>query len=424
MVWGWHRRRIFVFTLLLLGMMCCCAAALAQEKVIKIGALFPLTGPAALSGQNCLAAVKMAAELINEAHDIADFPLARQKGLLGGYRIEIVPADHRGRADFAKLEAERLFKQEGVFAIVGSYHSAASKSASAVAEEMERIFMCGASSSAALTERNFRYFFRTAATDTIESQEFIDYIGYLNEECGAGIKTLGLIYENSEFGRHAAEKAKEEALKVGLEVVADISFMIGTSNMNNEVQKLKNANPDALFGAALGNDYSLWVRTMKQVNWTPKIIINYCTGYQNPAIVEELGDDANYQMGGMGYSPELAERHMTSALEAQKIYRKYTGLPLDSDAIQEAVCLHVLAQAIERAGVLDTEKVAGILRSETFRSPMSLSGQVAFDYPGGQNNKAFTVITQIVDGEYRTVFPKRYADFEAVYPIPAWERRR
>ncbi len=398
-------------------------SAFAAEKIIKIGALFPLTGPAAVSGQNCLAAVETAADIINGKHDFKDFPLADKEGLLDGYKIVIVKADHQGKPDVAKSEAERLFNQEKVFAIIGSYNSSASKPASAVAERLKKIFMCGASSSAELTERNFKYFFRTAATDSIESKEFVDYIEYLNKNKDAGIKTLGLLYENSEFGKHAAEEGKKAAKEIGLEVVADVPFTVGATNMNSEIQKLKSANPDAVFGAALGSDYSLMTRTMKQVAWVPKILINYCTGYQNPAIAKELGADGNFFMGGMGYSPEIAEKYMKAALPAQEIYRAKTGFPLDSDSIQEAVCLHVLAQAIEKAGSLDTEKVAEVLRSETFPSPMSLSGEVAFTSPGGQNHKAFTVITQIENGVYKTIFPLDYADSEVVYPIPAWDKR-
>ena len=152
--------------------------AFAQEKIIKIGTLFPLTGPAAVSGQNCQAAVEAVVEVINNKYNIKGFPLADKQGVLGGYKFFVVGADHQGKPDVAKSEAERLYNQEKVFAIIGSYNSSASKPASAVAERMKRLFLCGASSSAALTERNFKYFFRTAATDSIESKEFADYVVY------------------------------------------------------------------------------------------------------------------------------------------------------------------------------------------------------------------------------------------------------
>ena len=424
MSFGKATKRTGLFLCIAVLLLALSGAAFAAEKVIKIGALFPLTGPAAVSGQNCLAAVETAADIINGKHDFKDFPLAGKEGLLDGYKIVIVKGDHQGKPDVAKSEAERLFNQEKVFAIIGSYNSSASKPASAVAERLKKIFMCGASSSAELTERGFNYFFRTAATDAIESKEFTDYVNFLNKNKAAGIKTLGLFYENSEFGKHAALEGKKAAAEIGLEVVADVAFTVGATNMNSEIQRLKSSNPDAVFGAALGSDYSLMVRTMKQSNWVPKIFINYCTGYQNPSINKELGKDGNFFMGGMGYSPEIAEVSMKAALPAQEIYRAKTGFPLDSDSIQEAVCLHVLAQAIERAGEVDTEKVVAILRSETFPSPMSLSGEVAFESPGGQNVKAFTVITQLVDGSYKTIFPESYADTEVVYPFPSWDNRK
>lgn len=417
------KRTTVVVMLVLCTALFASTAAFAAEE-IRIGALFPLTGPAAVSGQNCVNSVLAAADVINKKNPDIKAPLAAGEGLLGGkYVIKVVPADHQGKPDVAKSEAERLYNQEKVFAIIGCYNSAATKPASAVAERAKKIFMCGCSSSAALTERGYKYFFRHAPTDAIESVEFVDYIGYLNKEKKAGIKTLGLIYKNTEFGKHAADEARKAAKKIDLKVVADVPFNNGATNLNSEVQKLKSANPDAVFGAALGGDYSLWVRTMKQVNWLPKISLNYCTGYQNPAVQKELGSDGNYFMGGMGYSPELAKKFMPEAIKIQdKYYTPRSNQPFDSDSIQEAVMLMVLAQAIEKAGGPDTEKVLKIIQTEDFPSVMSLSGSVKFG-PDGQNVKALSVITQLDEQKYNTVFPLKYKDSEPVVPMVPWNKR-
>ncbi len=417
-------RRLGIFAMLALCAMTVSSTAFAADKVIKIGVLFPLTGPAAVSGQNCVNSVLAAADVINKKNTDINAPLAAQEGILGGYKIEIVKADHQGKPDVAKSEAERLYNQEKVFAVIGCYNSSATKPASAVAERAKKIFMCGCSSSAALTERGYKYFFRHAPTDAIESKEFVEYIEYLNKEKKAGIKTLGVIYENTEFGKHAAEEAHKAAKEAGLKLVADVPFNNGATNLNSEVQTLKAANPDAVFGAALGGDYSLWVRTMKQVNWLPKISLNYCTGYQNPAVQKELAGDGDHFMGGMGYSPELAAKFMPEAIKIEKkFYTPRSKQPFDSDSIQEAVMLTVLAQAIEKAGALDTEKVAKILRTETFPSAMSLSGSVKFG-PDGQNVKALSVITQIKDQKYGTVFPLKFNDTKPVLPMTPWNKRK
>ena len=395
----------------------------AADKVIKIGTLYPLTGAVATAGQRCKAAVETAVEVINNAHPELDVPLAKQAGLLDGYKIELVHADHQGKPNVGKNEAERLFNQEEVYSIVGCYNSAVTKPASFVAERKGKIFMCGASSSAALTKRNFNYFFRIAPTDEIESIEFVDVIEMLNEKNNAGITTVACIAENSEFGVHAMQEGEKAAKEGGFDVLETIPFSPGATNMNSEVQTLKAKNPDVVFAGCLGGDYTLWVQTMKQMNWLPKAVFNYCSGYQDPVIADQLGPDGEYFMGGTGYSPEFADL-MPAVHGVEKIYKEKTSpsVPFDSDSIRVAVAMLTLAQAIEQAGTTDTEAVAEVLRTAEFASPLSMSQKVAFA-PGGQNVKAQSMITQLIDGEYRRVYPPHLAEHEIVYPMPSWDQR-
>ena len=398
--------------------------SLAQDKVIKIGTIFPLTGPVALAGQRCKAAVETAVEIINNKHPNIKVPLANQAGLLGGYKIVLVHTDSQGKPDVGKAEAERLINQEGVWALIGAYNSSVSMPASFVAERAKKIFMCGASSSAALTQRkDMKFFFRTASTDEVESQEFVDVLKWLNKtQKNANIKSLGIIYENSVFGKHAAEEAKKAAAAGGFAVVADVPFNPGATNLDSEVQTLKSKNPDALFGAVLGADYALMVKTMKKMNWIPKVALNYCSGYQDPVIAKQLGPDADFFMGSTGYSPEFASL-MPAVAEVEKIFKSKTGgVPYDSDSIQETIAMLVLAQAIEKAKSLDPEVVAKTLYANTWPSPLSLSGKVAF-VPGGQNKYALSLVTQLQGGKYKRVFPVEKADTKPVFPMKPWDKR-
>ncbi len=407
---------------LLLGFGPGAGSVIAAEKIIKIGTIFPLTGPVATAGQRCQAAVQTAVEIINNRHPEIKVPLAKQAGILGGYKIVLVHADSQGKPDVGKAEAERLLKQEGVWALIGAYNSSVSKPASFVAERMKRIFMCGASSSAALTQRNMNFFFRMAPTDATESVEFVDVLKWLNKKKKSNIKTIGIIYENSEFGKHAALEAKKAAAAGGFRVVADVPFSPGATNLNSEVQTLKQSNPDAVFGAVLGADYTLWVRTMKQMGWLPKIAISYCSGYQDPVIAKQLAGDAEFFMGSTAYSPQFAKL-MPAVAAVEKIFKTKTGgVPFDGDSIQEAVAMLVLAQAIEKAGSLDPEKVAKTLYANTWPSPLSLGGKVAF-VKGGQNMKAQSVITQIHKGQYKRIYPEKMSDSKIVFPMKPWDKR-
>ena len=400
------------------------APTLAQEKVIKIGTIFPLTGPVALAGQRCKAAVETAVDILNNKNPKIKVPLADKKGWLEGYKFVLVHTDSQGKPDVGKAEAERLINQEGVWAIIGAYNSSVSMPASLVAERAKKIFMCGASSSAALTQRKeMKYFFRTASTDEVESQEFVDVLQWLNKtQKNANIKTLGIIYENSVFGKNASQQAMKAAAAGKLQVVADVPFNPGATNLDSEVQTLKSKNPDALFGAVLGADYALMVKTMKKMNWVPKVSLNYCSGYQDPVISKQLGADADFFMGSTGYSPEFASM-MPAVAEVEKIFKSKTGgVPYDSDSIQETIAMLVLAQAIEKAKSLDPEVVAKTLYANTWPSPLSLSGKVAFA-PGGQNKLALSIVTQLQGGKYKKVFPTDKADTKPVFPMKPWDKR-
>ncbi|NPU84796.1 MAG: ABC transporter substrate-binding protein [Syntrophaceae bacterium] len=398
--------------------------AAAQQKVIKIGTIFPLTGPVANAGQRCQAAVQTAVEIVNGQHPGVKIPLAKKGGLLGGYKIQLVHADSQGKPDIGKAEAERLLNQEGVWALIGSYNSSVSGPASLVAERAKKIFMCGASSSSTLTKRDLNYFFRLAPTDATESAEFVEVLKWLNQKQNANIRTIGIIYENTLFGKGAAGEAKKAATAAGFSVVADVPYTPGATNLNSEVQTLKTKNPDALFGAVLGADYALMVKTMKQANWVPRMSINYCSGYQDPIIAKQLGKDADFFMGSNAYTPQFASL-LPAVAAVEKIFKTKTkGVPFDGDSIQEAVAVIVLAQAIEKAGSLDPEKVAKVLRENTFDSPLSLGGKVQFA-KGGQNIKAFSIVTQLQNGEYKRLYPAELADpkAKAVFPMKPWDKR-
>src|SRR5262245_16108020 len=84
-------------------------AVLAQEKPIRLGVLFDLSGPFAAAGSVASSiGTQIAIDLVNE-----------RGGVLGKYRVEAIKADSQSKADSAINEAERLISQEKVELILG-----------------------------------------------------------------------------------------------------------------------------------------------------------------------------------------------------------------------------------------------------------------------------------------------------------------
>ena len=80
---------------------------------------------------------------------------------LGGAKVEVVFADNQGSPATGQNQALRLITEEKVVALTGAYQSGITLTASAISEKYGIPFLNGESVAANLTERGFKWFFRT-----------------------------------------------------------------------------------------------------------------------------------------------------------------------------------------------------------------------------------------------------------------------
>src|SRR6266852_2314971 len=166
-------------------------SAFAEEEV-KIGAIYPLTGAAASSGLEMKNALELAAEMINSGAQGLNLPLSGSAGLpnLKGAKIRLVFGDHQGNPQVGATEAERLITQEKVAALVGCYFSNVTATASQVAERYGVPFLNPESSSATLTQRNFKWFFRTTPHDDLFVHNFFEFLKEIEKKKNISVKRI------------------------------------------------------------------------------------------------------------------------------------------------------------------------------------------------------------------------------------------
>ena len=127
-------------------------SAQAQEKKIKIGVVYDLTGPLAGGGSE----LQYIGAKIMIDHFI-------KKGGVEGYKIEAVYADAQSKPDVAINEAVRLIEQEKVDMVLGFYSSAQCVPVAASVEQLKKfMWITTCISSAVLENRNLKYVFRAA----------------------------------------------------------------------------------------------------------------------------------------------------------------------------------------------------------------------------------------------------------------------
>jgi branched-chain amino acid transport system substrate-binding protein len=406
---------IFI-SLILVGSM----VAEAQE-VIRIGSIYPLTGPIASSGLRSKHAIETALDVINNKYDM-DIPFARTTGIpnLKGAKLEIIWGDSQASPEVGKTEAERLITKEKVPLILGAYQSGVSKAASFVAERYKIPFVCAESSSAELTERGLKYFFRLAPTDAEDSIAFFNFLEEMKKK-GKQVEKVALVYENTEFGVHAAGEAKKQAEKRGFKIVADIAYPFKSTDVKSEVLKIKAAKPDVILQASLLGDMMLFAKTYKELKVNFNANLSYCGGYHDPSFVLNLKKDAEYFMGQCTFSPDFINKKPVLG-KINEMYKKRSGVDLDGVTIEAFTAVLVIADAFHRAKSTDPEALVQAVRATDLKTPTLPGDAVKFNEKG-QNMKIISAISQIQEGKYRVIWPDDIAAKEMVWPFKPWDKR-
>jgi branched-chain amino acid transport system substrate-binding protein len=391
---------------------------------IRIGAIFPLTGASASTGQRTLEGVKLAADIVNEDVDI-DLPLASGEGLtnLDGATIEIVSADHEEDPETGASETERLITSENVSAVIGAYFSSVTLTASERAERLGVPFVNGSSSSPELTEgRDLQFFWRTGPSDRTFAESFFDFLDDLNAEKDTGIESVAILHENTAYGTDAAEVTEEVANERGYEIVSTVPHGNGVNDVTPEASRIKSENPDAVFQASYTPEAILFTQTFRQLNYVPNILA-YGAGYSDSAYFEAVGDTGNYTISRAAWALD-AVKDRPAAVEVAEMFEERYGHPMDENSARDFTAALTLFQAIDEAGSAEAEAIQEAMDNTEVSAEETIMPWDGINFDDtGQNELARGVILQYIDGEYKLIWPFEDATADVVWPLPEYSKR-
>ncbi len=395
--------------------------ACAQDKTVKIGAVFPMSGNAASAGIHAKAAVEVAMDIINNAHpELGNFPLAKNAGLagLGGAKVEVVFADNQGSPATGQNQALRLITEEKVVALTGAYQSGITLTASAIAERYGIPFLTGESVAANLTERGFKWFFRTTPIATDFAKVYYDF---LTDMKAASAKTdnVALVHDNTEYGTSVAGTITTAFKEKGLPVALDVAYASNATDVQSQVLQLKEKKPDVVIMISYTSDAILFAKTMQAQDYKPPMIIADDAGYSDPSFIKSVGKISQGTFNRSSWS--IGAAGSPTAIIAE-MYKKKSGDEMDDTAAREMQGFFVLMEAIDRAGSTDPAKIQVALKATDLKPEQLMMGYkgVKFD-DKGQNILASAVIIQLQDGEnYVAVWPKANAEKAPIVPYKGW----
>src|ERR1700693_1214664 len=262
-------------------------AANAQEKKIKIGVIFDLTGPLAGGGSELqYTGVKI---MLDHYAKIG----------VEGYAVEAVYADAQSKPDVAINEAVRLLEQERVDMLMGFFSSAQCVPVAARVEQMKKfMWITTCISSGVFDGKNYHYVFRPQAAGDQYGMRTTDFIAQNSQsKFGKEPKDLrvAIIHEDGAYGVDVAKGNEAGAKKAGFNVVLDEGSSATAPDLSALVTKLKRARPDVIFHTGYNPDITLFHRQARESGLKFSAFIGHGAGYGVYAKLKEgLGVDANY----------------------------------------------------------------------------------------------------------------------------------
>ena len=392
------------------------ATAQTTPEVV-IGAIYPTSGASAQVGVDAQLAMDTALDIINTAQAGLNLPTAANAGLsrLGGAKVRLIMADHQGDPQKGRAEAERLITQNKVAAIIGAYHSSVSATVSQTCERYGVPYLAADSSSPSLHLRGLKFFFRPAAHDEMFSRGMFDFMDGLKKS-GKKIESLALFHEDTIFGTDSSNAQIKLAEARGYRLAASIKYRANSPSLTAEVQQLKSANADVLMPSSYQTDAILLVKTMGELGYQPRNIIAQAAGFAEKTVYDAVGAQLEGLISRASFSVDLAQRRPAVGT-VNSLYKARANKDLNDNTARQLIGLIILADAIDRAGSTDGQRIRDALAATNIPGDQTIMPWkwVRFNAEG-QNEGADPVLLQYTKGNFVTVYPD-----DVAVTAPIWK---
>ena len=398
----------------------------AADKTVRIGALWPLSGPASREGQEAKAAIELAKDIINNKTDLKGVILAETEGLpnLGGAKIEIVWADSQGKPEVGRAETERLITVEKVVAMIGCYQSGVALAATPVSERYGIPFMVADATNPDICKKGFKTVFRTTPINTVYVRDTQDMIEEIQIKSGTQYKRVVFSHDTTFQGVDYAREGKELMEKRGYQVVGSVATQDPATDVTSDVLKIKSLQPDILILHHYSGNAILFQKAFGKYKLDVKAMIAYSNSYNLSDFLNGAGKEADYLFTPGTFPPRIIGTQ-AKIQQVNEMFKKRSNIDRMSDvAARDIQALLVLADAINRARSTDSKAILKALSETNLNQDqviMPWKG-VKFDSTG-ENVLASIVMQQILKGQYEIVWPMNMGSAKPVWPAPKWDER-
>ncbi len=222
----------------------------AQEQVVKIGHVAPLSGAQAHYGKDNENGVRMAIEDLN-----------KQNVVIGGKKIkfEIQAEDDAADPKQGTAAAQKLCDAK-VAGVVGHLNSGTTIPASKVYNDCGIPHVTGAATNPGLTKPGYKTTFRIIANDNALGSGLAFYAADALK-----LKKVAIIDDRTAYGQGVADVFKKTAQSKGMQIVDEQFTTDKATDFMAILTAIKAKNPDAIFFGGMDPQAGPMLRQMEQL---------------------------------------------------------------------------------------------------------------------------------------------------------------
>lgn len=277
---------------------------------IQIGAVLPLTGSAAVWGQNAKMGMDLALKEINE------------KGIKGK-KLVVLYEDSQSDAKTATSALQKLISSNHVQVVIGDIASSSVLAMAPIAEANKVVLLSPGASNPDISNAG-DFIFRNWQSDALEGDVDARYAF-----TALKWKRVTCLYVSNAYGAGLTKVFTQSFKKLGGEVLKEESFVQGATDLRAQIRSVAATKPDGIFMPGYPPEMAVALKQMKEMGVAIPILS--VQAFDDPEIVARAGAGAEGVIFSVPKPPDMKNPVVASFHGKYKeTYGKEPGVTSDT----------------------------------------------------------------------------------------------
>ncbi len=240
------------------------APATTAGEDIVIGMAIDMSAGTASYGQAASQATAIALEEFNAA------------GGYNGRKVKLVTYDDAANPQKSQELVTRLISQDKAIAIIGPANSGNANQHIETVQKAEIPEVIPVATAAPITlkykDEPKNYIFRVSMVDSAQVSVMLRFA---KEK---GYKRIGVLHDTTGYGKFGIEEVQKQAPSAGVAVAEVQSFQVGDTNVEPQLNKMRDAKVDMVIIYALAPEVAQVLKSADKINYSPVFMGTWASG--------------------------------------------------------------------------------------------------------------------------------------------------